>query len=193
MPDIVTPSQLRQVLGVSSALYSDAYLDSIIDTAEQVILPMLTAYQSGIAQYELIDDVAYFYTIRPHRFVIGQTVIIAGVSATVNGTYTVTDDRLSPYIFSVDKVASDITLRAVIPSGTATLSGASAADLYAGIAAIETAIIATSVEVFQNKTAAGNAIDGVDFTVSPYRMGRQLVNRISSLLLPYIEVETMAQ
>lgn len=154
---------------------------------------MLTAYQSGIAQYELIDDVAYFYTIRPHRFVIGQTVIVAGVAASVNGTYTVTDNRLSPYIFSVAKVASDITLRAVIPSGTATLSGASAADLYAGIAAIETAIIATSVEVFQNKTAAGNAIDGVDFTVSPYRMGRQLVNRISSLLLPYLEVETMAQ
>lgn len=193
MPAIVTASQLRAVIGVSSALYNDAYLDDIIDSAEQVILPMLTAYQSGIAQYELVDDVVYFYTIRPHRFVVGQSVVIAGVSASIDATYSVTDTRLSPYIFTVAKVASDITLRAVIPAGTATLNGSSAADLYQGIAAIETAIIATSVEIFQNKTAAGNAIDGVDFTVSPYRMGRQLVNRVSSLLLPYMDVEVMVQ
>jgi hypothetical protein len=193
MPDIVTASQLRAVLGVSSSLYSDATLDEIIDSAEAVILPMLTAYTAGVAQYELIDNELHFYTIRPHRFVVGQSVIIAGVSESIDGTYTVTNDKLSAYVFSVAKVASDVTLRAVIPSASATLSGASAADLYAGVPAIETAIIATSTEIFQNRTSAGNAIDGVDFQVTPYRMGRQLVQRISSLLVPYVEVETMVQ
>jgi len=193
MPQIVTASELRGVLGVSSSLYSDASLDQIIDTAEAVILPMLTAYTASIAQYELLDDELHFYTIRPHRFVVGQSVIIAGISEAIDGTYTVTNDKLSTYIFSVAKVAADITLRAAIPSASATLSGSSAADLYAGNAAIETAIIATSVEIFQNKTSAGNAIDGVDFQVTPYRMGRQLVQRISSLLLPYVEIETMIQ
>lgn len=193
MPNIVTATQLRGVLGVSSSLYSDADLDVMIDSAEAVILPMLTAYTAGIAQYELLDDVAYFYTIRPHRFVVGQSVIISGVAAGIDGTYTVTDDTHLPYIFSVAKVASDVTLRAVIPAASATLSGASAADLYDGVPAIETAIIATATEIFQNRTSAGNAIDGVDFQVTPYRMGRQLVQRISSLLLPYVEVETMVQ
>lgn len=193
MPDIVTASQLRAVLGVSSSLYSDADLDVMIESAEAVILPMLTAYTAGIAQYELIDNELYFYTIRPHRFVVGQSVIITGVSNGIDGTYTITDNKLSTYIFSVAKVASDVTLRAVIPAASATLSGASAADLYDGVPAIETAIIATATEIFQNRTSAGNAIDGVDFQVTPYRMGRQLVQRISSLLLPYVEVETMIQ
>jgi hypothetical protein len=154
---------------------------------------MLTAYSAAIAQYELVDNELHFYTVRPHRFVVGQSVVIAGISGAINGTYSVTDTKFSAYIFSVAKVAADITLRPVIPTASATLSGSSAADLYANVPAIETAVIATSVEIFQNKTSAGNAIDGVDFQVTPYRMGRQLVQRISSLLLPYVEIETMIQ
>jgi hypothetical protein len=48
MPAIVTASQLRQILGVSVSLYSDAQLDSYIDSAEQTILPLLTQYQSSV-------------------------------------------------------------------------------------------------------------------------------------------------
>jgi hypothetical protein len=46
MPTIITASQLRSVLGVSSALYDDTYLNQIIDTAETVILPMLVSFKS---------------------------------------------------------------------------------------------------------------------------------------------------
>ncbi len=49
MPSIVTASQLRSVLGVSSSLYNDAYLDGIIDTAEGVILPLLTEHEAATA------------------------------------------------------------------------------------------------------------------------------------------------
>jgi hypothetical protein len=48
MPNIVTADELRQVLGVSESLFSDEYLDSIIDSAEITILPMLTQYQSAV-------------------------------------------------------------------------------------------------------------------------------------------------
>jgi hypothetical protein len=48
MPTIITASELRSVLGVSSSLYNDAYLDQIIDTAESVVLPMLVSYASPI-------------------------------------------------------------------------------------------------------------------------------------------------
>ena len=44
MPSIITASQLRSVLGVSSSLYSDSYLDGIINSAEGVLLPLLEAY-----------------------------------------------------------------------------------------------------------------------------------------------------
>ena len=46
MPTIVTASELRTILGVSSALYSDAYLDDICDASENIVIPMLVTFQS---------------------------------------------------------------------------------------------------------------------------------------------------
>ena len=194
MPNIVSAQDLRTVLGVTVSLYPDSYLDDIINTAEAVILPMLVAHSSSVAQYELENNILYIYTVRPHRFTTGQSVQINNVASGIDGTYTITADyTASSYVFTAAKVNADITLRAVIPNGSATLVGKSAADIYANNDAIENAIIMTSSEVFQAKTAAGNSIDGVDFQVSPWRMSRQLVARVSALLAPYMDVEVMAQ
>ena len=65
------------------------------------------------------------------------------------------------------------------------------ASTYVGNANVENAVIITSVEIFQARTAAGGQIEGVDFTVSPFRLGRSLFNRISGILGPYIDTETM--
>lgn len=193
MPSIITAAQLRAVLGVSSSLYNDAYLEEIIGSAEGVILPMLTANQAAIAEVYLTSNVAYYVTQRPHYFVAGQTVVASGiVPSTFNGTITVTDSITNPYIFSAALVNADIIIRGVIPAGVAYLSGANAATLYASTDAVESAVTIVSVEIFQSITAAGGQIEGVDFTPSPYRMGRSLMNRVIGLLSPYIDVETMA-
>lgn len=193
MPSIITAASLRTVLGVSSSLYSDAYLDEIIGSAEGVILPMLTANQAAIAEVYLTSNVAYYVTQRPHYFVAGQTVVASGiVPSTFNGTITVTDSITNPYIFSAALVNADIIIRGVIPAGVAYLSGANAGTLYASTDAVESAVTIVSVEIFQSITAAGGQIEGVDFTPSPYRMGRSLMNRVIGLLSPYIDVETMA-
>jgi len=193
MPSIITAAQLRAVIGVSSSLYNDAYLEEIIGSAEAVILPMLTANQAAIAEVYLTSNVAYYVTQRPHYFVAGQTVVASGiVPATFNGTITVTDNITDPYIFSAAKTNADIIIRGVIPAGVAYLSGADAATLYASTDAVESAVTIVSVEIFQSITAAGGQIEGVDFTPSPYRMGRSLMNRVIGLLSPYIDVETMA-
>ena len=193
MPQIITAASLRAVLGVSSSLYSDAYLDEIIGSAEGVILPMLTANQAAIAEVYLTNNVAYYVTQRPHYFVAGQTVVASGiVPSTFNGTITVTDSITDPYIFSAALVNADIIIRGVIPAGVAYLSGANAGTLYASTDAVESAVTIVSVEIFQSITAAGGQIEGVDFTPSPYRMGRSLMNRVIGLLSPYIDVETMA-
>jgi hypothetical protein len=193
MPSIITAASLRAVLGVSSSLYSDAYLDEIIGSAEGVILPMLTANQAAIAEVYLTNNVAYYVTQRPHYFVAGQTVVASGiVPSTFNGTITVTDSITNPYIFSAALVNADIIIRGVIPAGVAYLSGANAGTLYASTDAVESAVTIVSVEIFQSITAAGGQIEGVDFTPSPYRMGRSLMNRVIGLLSPYVDVETMA-
>jgi hypothetical protein len=191
MPSIVTASQLRTVLGVSVSLYSDSYLDEIINTAEAVILPMLVANTSAVNAYKLESNVAYYYTQRPHHFVAGQSIVVTGLPAPFSATVTVVD--VKEYHFTAAITNANVTLRDIIPTGTATLSGYSAADLYANSAPIESAILAVSVEVFQSRVAAGGQIEGVDFASTPYRMGRSLTNRVSTLLQPFLDVETVVQ
>jgi len=192
MPSIVTATQLRTVLGVSTSLYSDAYLNEIVNTSEAVILPMLVSYSSGVDYHQRKDNVATLCTIREHNFIVGQSVIVAIGHSGFNGTHTVTVVN-SPFSFSYLNSGSDVAKNAIIPSGPATLSGYSAADIYAGNDAIESAILAVSVEVFQSRIAAGGQIEGVDFASTPYRMGRSLTNRVSTLLYPYLDAEGFAQ
>lgn len=100
MPSIITATQLRSVLGVSSSLYNDAYLDQIIDTAESVILPMLVSFKSPIQSVSLTDNVATFTTLGIHEFTEGQSVIITGCGSPYNGTRVVLADNLGQYTFS---------------------------------------------------------------------------------------------
>lgn len=193
MPNIINADELRQVLGVSDSLYSDEYLDQIIDSAEGVILPLLTQYQSAIASYRIKDDVLYVTTIRPNFFVVGQGVDIAGCGVGIDDNYIVTDHRIEPYGFSAAIDAANKTETPVIPAGTATLDGGSAAVIYQGVAPIKSALLVVSTEIFQSITAAGGQIEGVDFAPTPYRMGRSLMNRVIGLLSPFIDVETICQ
>jgi hypothetical protein len=193
------------VLGVSVSLYSNDYLESIIDSAEQVILPLLTANQNAVAAVYLQSNVAYYITQKPNTFVAGQSVVVSGcVPSTFNGTQTVTSNYYDPFpylpfaypapyfYFTSALVNADITFRPVIPGGVAYLSGADAATLYASTDAVEQAVTIVSVEIFQSVVAPGGQIEGVDFTPSPFRMGRSLQNRVIGLLGNYVDVSTMA-
>jgi hypothetical protein len=213
MATIVTPAELRSVLGVSNSLYNDAYLTDVIDTAEAVILPMLVKYSSPIDVVSLQDNIATYYVLGDNNFSAGQSVVITGVGSPFNGTFTILESSNLDYdsfvlrsnsrifldgsyrefngFFTVALVNADITERKVIPSGLATLSGAST---YVGNSAVESAVLAVSVEVFQSRIAPGGQIEGIDFTqVSPYRLGRSLFNRVSGLLGAFIDTDSMVQ
>jgi len=185
MPSIITVAQLRSVLGVSSSLYSDAYLTGIIDTAELTILPLLQSYSNSIAQYRIEDGTCVMETLLPNEFKAGQSVVIGNVATALNGTRTITDTISKEYEFSFATNEADADWTPVIPAGSAYVSGKDAATLYASNAAIESAITIVSVEVFQSITAAGGQIEGVDFQPTPYRMGRSLANRVAALLSQY--------
>ena len=188
MPSIVLASELRTILGVSSSLYNDAYLNDIIDTSENLILPMLVTFASDIKAVELTDNIAYFTTSTIHEFTEGQSVVITGCGTPFNGTRTGTDDEIPDYVFTAAITNADVLAKNIIPAGKATLSGAST---YVGNANVESAVLADAVEVFQSRTAAGGQIEGVDFAVTPFRLGRSLFNRVVGLLGPYIDTESM--
>ena len=213
MATIVTPAELRSVLGVSNSLYNDAYLTDVIDTAEAVILPMLVKYSSPIDVVSLQDNIATYYVLGDNNFSAGQSVVVTGVGSPFNGTFTILESSNLDYdsfvlrsnsrifldgsyrefngFFTVAITNADITERKVIPSGLATLSGAST---YVGNSAVESAVLAVSVEVFQSRIAPGGQIEGIDFTqVSPYRLGRSLFNRVSGLLGAFIDTDSMVQ
>jgi len=185
----------------------------VIDTAESVILPMLVKYSSPIDVVALQDNIATYYVLGDNNFGVGQSVVVTGVGSPFNGTFTILESSNLDYdsfilrsnsrifldgsyrefngYFTVAITAADIIERKVIPSGLATLSGAST---YVGNAAVESAVLAVSVEVFQSRIAPGGQIEGIDFTsVSPYRLGRSLFNRVSGLLGPFIDTDSMVQ
>lgn len=178
---IVTPSELRSVLGVSSSLYNDTYLQKIIDTSELTILPLLVSYSSAVTDRSIASNMATLTTNTPHNYIVGSSVVVAIGDATFDGTKTVTVVP-NEYQFSYAKTNADIARNAVIPHGTTYLSGYDAATIYASNPAVYEAIIVVSVEVFQSITAAGGQIEGVDFQVTPYRMGRSLLNRVIGIL-----------
>jgi hypothetical protein len=139
------------------------------------------------------DSVIYFTTMRPNYFVPGQSVVVTG-AGTYNATYTVTDDRIEPYTFTAAIAAADRTYPLpFIPNALATLSGGSAASLYANTPPIENAILVVAVEIFQSITAPGNQIMSDSFQPSPFILGRSLSNRVIGLLGPFLDVETMCQ
>jgi hypothetical protein len=213
MATIVTVAELRSILGVSTSLYNDAYLTDVIDTAESVILPMLVKYSSPIDVVALQDNIATYYVLGDNNFGEGQSVVITGVGSPFNGTFTILESSNLDYdsfvlrsnsrifldgsyrefngFFTVALTNADITERKVIPSGLATLAGAAT---YVGNSAVESAVLAVSVEVFQSRIAPGGQIEGIDFTqVSPYRLGRSLFNRVSGLLGAFIDTDSMVQ
>lgn len=187
---IVTPTQLRDVLQVSSSLYSDAYLQKVIDTSELTILPLLVSYSSAVTNRRIASNVATLTTNTPHNYIVGSSVVVSSVDATFNGTYTVTAIG-GEYEFSYAKTNADIAMNAVIPHGTTYLSGYDAATIYASNPAVYEAIIVISVEVFQSITAAGGQIEGIDFQPTPYRMGRSLLNRVIGILGRSLDTDAM--
>jgi hypothetical protein len=189
MPSIITATELRSVLGVSSSLYSDSYLNEIIDTAESVILPMLVQWKSEVVAHECSSDVETIYTMRPHDFYVGQIVDISGVGIHSLQNKTITTIPTA-YSFTVVHDIADHTLEKVIPSG---LAADNSPTSYVGIQPVRSAVFAVSLEVFQSRLAGGGQIEGVDFVSTPFRMGRSLFNRCVGLLGSYIDVESMAQ
>jgi hypothetical protein len=124
---------------------------------------------------------------------VGQSVVVAGCGNVIDGTYDISNHSVNAFEFSFELAEADRVLYTIIPAGTATLEGASAAELYANVPPVKSSILVVSVEIFQSVTASGNMTVSENFQPSPFVLGRSLQSRVIGLLSPFIDVETMAQ
>jgi hypothetical protein len=186
MPELVTASQLRAVLGVPNTLYDDNALNAIINTAEDAIGDFLIQWKVGIDKhYSETATETTIHTTRPHKFYEGQTVAISEVEAHVNGNKTISA-IVDDYTFRITTTGAPIHQEYyhVIPNGIAAENDLSQ---YDGVAAVEEAVLQIAVDVFQSRLAAGGTQQALDYVPAPYRMGRTLLYKVTGLISKYID------
>ena len=185
MPVLITATELRNVLGVPIALYSDAQLDSIIETAEDAIGDFLVQHKVAIDKQKSESAVlTTLHSTQPHKFYEGQTVTISGVTGH-NGSKVVAS-IIDDYTFKITTTGATIhdDYRFSIPNGLAVVNSLSQ---YNGVDAVEEAVLQISTDVFQSRLSVSGTSQALDFVPSPYRMGRTLLYKITGLISKYID------
>jgi hypothetical protein len=185
MPVLVTASELRAVLGVPVALYSDAQLDSIIETSEDAIGDFLVQHKVAIeAQRSESSTLTTLYSTQPHRFYAGQTITVSGLTG--HSGSKVVADIVDTYTFKITTTGATVhdDLRFQIPNG---IAAANSLSQYNGVDAVEEAVLQIAVDVFQSRLAAGGTQQALDYTPAPYRMGRTLLYKVTGLISKYID------
>ena len=194
MPEIITATQLRAVLGVSSGLFNDAYLEQIIETAEAALKPFLQTHSCAIIEHEAKDNIIIVYTDREHKFYVGQVVdIIEPHGHGYSGAKTILSIP-TKYSFTFtggnqQNPVADMERHAVIPAGEATGQG-QGIGYYADFPEVESAVYEIATDVFQSRTAPGGVPQAIDFTPAPYRMGKSIYQRVAGLLAAHRDVES---
>jgi len=109
-----------QVYFYSDASASNTSLGFEFSRNSTLLKSPQTSITSSITNKALTSNVATLTTAYNHEFQIGDSVVIADVDATFNGTYTVT--AVTTNTFSYAKTATNVTSVAITPYGSATLS-----------------------------------------------------------------------
>lgn len=95
-------------------------------------------------------------------------------------------------VLGTGSLYADSDLQSAIDTADALIQSLVDADAYtAAPAPMKEACLVLATDVWQNRTAAGGQPVAVDFTPSPYRMGRTLTQRITGLIAPYMAVGSM--
>lgn len=183
---LVTVAELKSILGVGN-LYADSDLEQVADAASAVVTAYLTSNTYPIVAYSR-DGAGngYVFTNQPHGLVTDQSVTISGVATGWNGTFTITDYGQLWVRFAL--AGAEQLKRTVVPSGL--LAGPTSVN-YDNVDAVKEAALTIAVDMWTNRLAPGGQPQGVDFTPSPYRMGRTLMARVAGLLAPYMDTRAI--
>jgi hypothetical protein len=182
---IISITELKSVLGIGS-IYPDAEVQQVADAASDIILSYLEFNRSSIVAVELEDNVATYYTVEPHDFVVGSALTVTGCPTTFNGSRTVTARRAAS--FDVSITAADVIETPIRPYGRAVLT--SQAALYDANASVREACLALAVDIWETRKGTMGQ-QGVDFAPAPYRLGRSMLQRIMGLLGKDVDTNSM--
>ena len=197
----VTVAELRTNLGIGT-LYSDPIVEEVCQSAEDLIQSQLWYNRAPVVSTGLQNNVATIVIANPGLFVTGQSVVIAASGATYNGTRTITG--MGPYTvanggqwmtwpYNYPKGYSFLQFaitgtndpqHLVQPYGS--MTGPNHGDSYGTVPAVREAAMMLAVDIWQARQVSqtgGVSVDG--FSPNPYRMGYQLLGKISGLLSPY--------
>jgi len=186
---LTTVAELRTALGIGT-LYTDAVLQSVCDASDNVLLPFIwnnTTYNVAHESTATTATLYFDYDIR-ETFYIGQTVVVTGNEAHLNGSHTITSVGEYSITYNINNGVVQ-PKHFVNPYGS--VAGATSLD-PATIPAIQEASLMISVAIWQARqapTGQGVSIDG--FAPSPYTMSNQLMARVRGLLAPYLSPNSM--
>lgn len=180
----VTKAELRTNLGIG-ALYTDAVVEEVCQSAEDIIKAKLYFNKSNVIAHEATGTTGtlYFDRIITDRFYVGQTVTVELVAAHFNGSQTITE--VTDYTISfVNGSITTTTKHAVIPYGSVIVAGQ--LD-YATVPAVREASMLIAVDIWQSRQMSATGGISPDFQPSPYRMGNTLMARVRGLLADYLD------
>lgn len=180
----VTKAELRTNLGIG-ALYTDAVVEEVCQSAEDIIKAKLYFNKSNVIAHEATGTTGtlYFDRIITDRFYVGQTVTVDLVAAHFNGSQTIT--KVTDYTISfVNAQITTVTKHAVIPYGYVLVAGQ--LD-YATVPAVREASMLIAVDIWQSRQMSATGGISPDFQPSPYRMGNTLMARVRGLLADYLD------
>lgn len=180
----VTKAELRTNLGIG-ALYTDAVVEEVCQSAEDIIKAKLYFNKSNVIAHEATGTTGtlYFDRIITDRFYVGQTVTVELVAAHFNGSQTIT--KVTDYTISfVNAQITTVTKHAVIPYGYVLVAGQ--LD-YATVPAVREASMLIAVDIWQSRQMSATGGISPDFQPSPYRMGNTLMARVRGLLADYLD------
>jgi len=209
----VTKAELRANLGIGS-LYSDATVEEVCQTAEDIIKQYVWYNDAPIVAAGLQDNVATLVLANPGIFVKGQTISVEGCGNIYGGQHVITGTipganipiSISTAFYNyfnnfnwpngysfiqfTEVHANDLFHR-ILPYGKASGQDTKEVD-YAQTPAIREAAMIVAVDCWQARQVSqtgGVGMDGI--SASPYRMGFQLVNRVRGLIQPYAAPATL--
>ena len=183
---LITLSELKAVLGIGD-IYSDAIVQAVADSAENIILSYLIFDDVAIKSVSLSGNVATFYCYE-NTFVAGQALTVSKCGAPFDGSRTVVDSFNGAYgehYFTAAIINADIIRRDIIPTGRAVLT--SQAALYDTTPEVREAAMAVACDIWITRTGTLGQ-QGVDFqSPAPYRLGRSMLTRVSGLLGKHLD------
>lgn len=203
----VTMQALRDNLGIGT-LYTDAIVELVCQTAQDLIDPFLDYDSASVIAASLTSNVAMLALAIPKRYYAGQVVVVSGCGSIYNSaaatiTDTLPSSNLSngfPFYYPYGReisfikyavIHADDPFHPIEPYGKV-LGPDTKSATYADTPSVQEAAMMLAVDIWQARQVSqtgGVSVDGS--SPSPYRMGNNLMGKIRGLLATVIDTGSL--